>query len=379
VNVEVTGSSSTDLSVQPTATGVPGPGKAVGQAPGWHDRLGLATVAASLVVAALGWYLLKEFAPLLRPFLLAVFFCYVVYPTHRRLTRHVPASVSLLLLAGASAAVLVLLGLQGVGSASRLSDEMPQMIDRARAIINQVEGYYKAHLPPWLDVEISDLSRGETASVGRFQQIATGLAAEAAHTVSDAALVGIYLLFLLLEAGRVPGRIQAAFSRSGAEQILVVVANINSAMAGYLRVKVKASLVLAVPATAVLWAFGVKSAVLWGVLTFLLNFIPYLGSVIACAAPILLAILQTDSLTRPAVLALTLIGIHTLSAYFVEPAMTGKAVNLSPVVILVSLSFWWLCWGFTGMILAVPLTVLLKIILENIASTRPLARLLAEE
>ena len=59
--------------------------------------------------------------------------------------------------------------------------------------------------------------------------------------------------------------------------------------------------------------------------------------------------------------------------------MTGKAVNLSPVIILVSLSFWWLCWGFTGMILAVPLTVLVKIILENIVFTRPLARLMAEE
>ena len=124
------------------------------------------------------------------------------------------------------------------------------------------------------------------------------------------------------------------------------------------------------------WAIGSLTE---GVLTFLLNFIPYLGSVIACAAPILLAVLQTDSLARPAALAVILVSIHTLSAYVVEPAMTGKAVNLSPVVILVSLSFWWLCWGFTGMILAVPLTVLVKIILENIAFTRPFARLMAED
>ena len=66
---------------------------------------------------------------------------------------------------------------------------------------------------------------------------------------------------------------------------------------------------------------------LWGLLTFLLNFIPYLGSVIACTAPILLAFLQTETLARPAALALILVGIHTLSAYFLEPAMTGKAAS----------------------------------------------------
>ena len=124
---------------------------------------------------------------------------------------------------------------------------------------------------------------------------------------------------------------------------------------------------------------GVQSALMWGVLTFLLNFIPYLGSVIACSAPILLAFLQMESIGRPTVVAALLISIHALSAYVVEPAMTGKAVDLSPVVILVSLSFWWLCWGFTGMVLAVPLTVLGKIVLENIGFTRPFARLMAED
>lgn len=370
---------STDETVQRARTGDSDRDQVHGPPPSWKDRVGLATVAGCLVIAAAGWYLLKEFAPLFRPLLLAVFLSYVVYPTHRRLTRHVPASVSILLLAGACVGILVVLGLHVIGSTSRLSEEMPRMIARAQALIHEGESYLITHLPPWLARETLDVSRGEVASVGRFQQLATAFAAEVADTVGAAVLVGIYLIFLLTEAGRVPRRIRAAFSGGQPEQILAVVANINTAMAGYLRVKVKASLVLAVPATAVLWAFGVKSALLWGVLTFLFNFIPYLGSVVACAAPILLAFLQTDSLARPAVMTAILVGIHTLSAYVVEPAMTGKAVDLSPVVILVSLSFWWLCWGFTGMILAVPLTVLLKVILENITLTRPLARLLAED
>jgi AI-2 transport protein TqsA len=346
---------------------------------GKEGGVGLAAAAACLLMGAAAWYLLKEFAPLLRPLLLAIFLGYVIYPIHRRLARRIPAWASVLALAGVSAGLLMLLTLQVVGSATRLGEEMPQMARRAQELLRGVESYSAAHLPPWLDREVADFGRGEAASVGRLQQVVAALAGAAADAVSEAALVGIYLIFLLVEAGRVPRRIQAAFAGDRAGPVLALVGTVNEAMAGYLRVKVKASLVLAVPATAVLWAFGVKAALMWGVLTFLLNFVPYLGSVVACAAPILLAFLQSDSLAGPTALAATVVGIHTLSAYVVEPSLTGKAVNLSPVVILAALSFWWLCWGFTGMVLAVPLTVLGKIILEHVPLTRPVARLMAEE
>jgi AI-2 transport protein TqsA len=115
------------------------------------------------------------------------------------------------------------------------------------------------------------------------------------------------------------------------------------------------------------------------VLTFLLNFIPYLGSIVACGAPILLAFLQMDSLERPLAVAGCLIAIHALSAYVIEPTMTGKAVGLRPVIILAALSFWGLCWGLVGMLLAVPLTVMVKIVLENAPLTRPLAKLMGDE
>jgi AI-2 transport protein TqsA len=256
---------------------------------------------------------------------------------------------------------------------------MPRLIERAQAIIHDAQSYSIEHLPPWLAREAADVARGQTQSVNHLKEVAAKLAGAAADTFTEAVLVGIYLVFLLVEAGRVPRRIQSAFRVDQSDQVLAVVENINEAMAGYLRVKVKASLVLAIPVTVVLWAFGVKFALMWGMLTFLLNFIPYLGSIIACAGPILLAFLLMDSMGRPALVAMLLVSIHTLSAYVIEPAMTGRAVGLSPVVILVALSFWGLCWGVTGMLLAVPLTVMVKIVLENVAFTQPFARLMAED
>src|SRR5262249_8592590 len=115
---------------------------AVASAPRWSDRLGLATVAGCLIIAATAWYLLKEFAPLLRPLILAVFLCYMIFPSHRRLTKHIPAAASVAVLAGISVGMLVLLSWLILGSAAKLSDDMPILIKRAEEIIRDVEGYF---------------------------------------------------------------------------------------------------------------------------------------------------------------------------------------------------------------------------------------------
>jgi AI-2 transport protein TqsA len=365
--------------VQPEQRDVTENPPGIGQSQSWKDRVALATVAGCLVVAAAGWYLLKEFAPLLRPLLLAVFLCYVILPSHRRLTRRIPAMASLAVLASVSVGLLVLLAWLIFGSAVQLNEEMPRLIRRAETIIRDAEKYWTEHVPPWLAVEASDIALGQTQFAGQLKHAAAALAGAAADTVTEGVLVGIYLIFLLMEAGRLPHRIKKSFTGERPEQILAIIGNINDAITSYLRVKLKASLVLALPVTIVLLALDVKFALMWGLLTFLLNFIPYLGSVIACSAPILLAFLQMESIVRPTVVAALLISIHSLSAYVVEPAMTGKAVGISPVVILVSLSFWGLCWGLTGMLLAVPLTVMGKIILDHVAFTQPVARLMAED
>jgi AI-2 transport protein TqsA len=362
---------------QPAAAGDASPDH--GPSAPWKDRLGLVTVAVCLVIAATSWYLLKELAPLLRPLLLAVFLGYVILPGHRRLSQRIAATAATIVMAGGSVALLVLLTWLILGSAAQLNEEMPRFIKRAETILREAESYVTAHLPPWLAVEAGEVVQGQSQLADRLKELAGSLAGAAADIFTEAVLVGIYLIFLLVEAGRVPQRIQSAFTGEQPDQILTVVRNINEAMAGYLHVKVKASLLLAIPAVVLLWAFGIKFALMWGVLTFLLNFIPYLGSIIACSGPILLAFLQMESFGQPAVAAVLLIGIHASSAYLIEPALTGRAVGLSPLVILVTLAFWGLCWGLPGMILAVPLTVMVKIILENVAFTRPFARLLGEE
>ena len=128
---------------------------------------------------------------------------------------------------------------------------------------------------------------------------------------------------------------------------------------------------VAIPSAIVLWAFGVRYPVMWGVLIFLGNFIPYVGSLVALAFPLLLAFLELQPAWRPCVVTLLLILIQVVAGYVVEPILTGKAVDLSPLVTLICLAFWGLCWGLTGMLIAVPLTAMLKIIGENMAYIAP--------
>ena len=118
------------------------------------------------------------------------------------------------------------------------------------------------------------------------------LVSNGASLLAEAFVVGVYLVFLLLEVRRFPRRIRAGFEPEQAESVLCVLARINAATTSYLRAKTLASLATAIPTAIVLWAFGVRYPVMWGVLIFLGNFIPYVGSLVALAFPLLLAFLD---------------------------------------------------------------------------------------
>jgi AI-2 transport protein TqsA len=343
-----------------------------------RDWQPLIIAAAVAVLAASSWYLLKELAPLLRPLVLAMFLCYIVVPMHLRLRRHVSTTISIALLAGASVLVVGGLAVSIYSNAVQLNAELPRLIRRGQAIFDSLREFTSAHLPSWVaDREPSDRS-AEAETIARLRWFVAELVNMAAGVLAEAVVVGFYMVFLLMATRRFPERVRAAFSSVRSERILEVINSINAAMAGYLRVKTLASLLLAVPFGLLLWAFGVRFAITWGLLAFVGNFIPYVGSFIALVLPVLLAFVELEPIGKPVVLLALLLVNQFVNNNIVEPLLTARAVNLTPVVVLIALGFWGLCWGITGMFLAVPLTVMLKVIGENIAVTRPLARLLAE-
>jgi AI-2 transport protein TqsA len=339
------------------------------------DNTTLVNVAFGLFVVAVSWYLLQQLAILLRPLLLATFLAYIILPLQALVVKRGRARLSTyLLLAGTSIAILYGLALLMYYSVVELSEELPRLVDRGEHIYHDVSAQLTERLP-WLAAPGGGLSGPEPP---RLHGLANQLMNTAAEATTEALVVGFYLLFLLLEAHRWPHRVRAGFTGERAAEILEIAGQVNEAIALYLKAKTKASLALAVPVTLVLWVCGVKFPLLWGVLTFLCNFIPYLGSVLAVTVPLAFGFLDLYPSWQPWAAAVGVLATHLTVTYIVEPTLTSRAVGISPLVILFSLAFWGACWGFIGMFLAVPLTVVAKIVLEHIEFTRPFAELLGD-
>jgi AI-2 transport protein TqsA len=331
-----------------------------------------------LLVTAAGWFLLKELAPILRPLLLAVFLAYVILPMGDYVKGHVRGGfASLAVLIGLCLAVAAL-GLLTYGDLVGLIREVPHLHEQTKEVLAEASGYVQEHVPQ-LAGTLDGTAKAEEVGHSRVQQTLEGIGNAAVGVAFEALQVVFFLFLIMLEARHFPRRMQHAFAGGNANRALDLVASINAAIASYLKAKVNSTLVLTVPAVLVLWTFGIKFVFLWGALTFLANFVPYLGSIAACGLPLVFGFIDLGFTWHMLTAAIVLIGVHAANAYVIEPAITGKAVNLSPLVVLISLSLWGLCWGVVGMVLAVPLTAMLKIVLENTPGTRPIARLMGGE
>lgn len=330
--------------------------------------------AAVMVIAGVSWWLLKELAAVLRPLLVAVILAYILMPYHSRLRKRVTAPVSLVLLAAATIGALLALALAMQMSINEMNAEWPRFQRKIDSASHSLQDFLRERAPDLMSDSEAPLSEKVSELVSFAAQ---PVLAAAASAFIEACVVGLYLLFLLLEASRFPDRVRQAYSEQRAEDILDIAGKVNSAIVSYLMAKVKSSLVLAVPVGIILWLLGVKFALLWAVLTFLCNFIPYLGSVTAYVLPVGFAFLQLDPGWRPVAVAVLLLGCQIASASVVEPMLLGKAVGLSPLVILGSLAFWGLLWGIPGMLIAVPLTVVAVIVMNHFEFTRPVAKLMS--
>ena len=339
-----------------------------------HRMMTILTISGLLVGAAAAWYLLTQLVTVLRPLLVAVFLAYVLLPYHSRLRKVVGSPVSIGVLAAATAAVLLGLAAAVSFSILELTDEVPRLQEQLQNLTSEIE-HYTTETLPWLAGE-HEVSIGQRLA-GMVTNMVPALLNTGRDALLESCVVALYLLFLLLGASHFPEKVRKAYPTERAEEILQVAGQVNAAIIGYLKAKVKSSLLLAVPSGLVLFALEVKFALLWTVVIFLCNFVPYVGSVVGYILPIGFAFVQEGFAWQPITAAALLLGIQILSATIIEPTVLGNAVGLSPLMILAALAFWGLLWGLPGMILAVPLTQVAMIVMRHFEGSRPVAELIA--
>jgi AI-2 transport protein TqsA len=204
------------------------------------------------------------------------------------------------------------------------------------------------------------------------------LATATASVVSVAGIVLVYAGFLFVEQVQFRKKIALMFrTDSQRQRVRSVLEQIDRDIRVYLRIKTTLASVTASLAFLVMTLVKVDFAGFWAVLVFFLFYIPTIGSILAILAPALLALVQFDHLT-PFFIVLFVIGaIQIVMANVVEPALMGHSLNLSPLVVILSLMVWGSIWGVVGMFLCVPIMVVILIVLAHFESTRPIAVLLS--
>jgi AI-2 transport protein TqsA len=298
--------------------------------------------------------------PVLVPFVLAVFIFAMFSSTldwlvlRLRFPQSLALTVSFCLVLIVTLLVFLIVGeaiRRVVVTATSYSDSLSNMADRVFTRVTQ------AGLKMDPEVFLGDIR-------GTLSAIAAGVAGRSLDAISTFVLVLIFLFFLM--ASRDPRAI-----RTG------VYASIDREVRRYLILKTLLSAILGVAQGGILWLFGVELAPVFGLLAFVLDFIPSIGPLIATVLPIPLAIAHfPDSLWNVGLIVALLVVIQNVQGNLIEPKVLGTSMHLHPITILLAIGFWGLVWGLIGAFLAVPLTAIIRLISLRIDALRPLGRLL---
>jgi predicted PurR-regulated permease PerM len=192
-------------------------------------------------------------------------------------------------------------------------------------------------------------------------------------------IIIIYLIFILIEEFIFTKKMDIIYKHNEKyEDMRYILNTMNNSIKRYISVKSLASLLTAVLAYIALLLLNVEFPLLWAFIIFVFNFIPYVGSFVATFLPSIFAVLQFNSLSMFVWVFLSVQFCQTFVANGIEPKIMGKSLNLSPLVVLITLTIWGTIWGVLGMIISVPITSIMVIVLAQFKETRNFAILLSE-
>jgi len=325
---------------------------------------------AAVIVIVIGLQMAKE---LLVPFLVAGFLALItVRPMLWMQAHRVPAVLAALIIVSVIMLILAVVGTIVGASIADFTAALPAYQARLDVIVQQVIDV----LGRIFDGEEAFESLGDMIDPGWAMGLAATLLNSVKGVLTNIFLIIFTMIFILLEASTVETKIAAAFGRStqSLQRPRIFLANLGS----YLGIKTVVSMATGITAGILTWAVGVDFPLLWGMLAFLLNYVPTIGSIIAAVPAVLVALVQLGPGEASAT-AVGFIFINMLFGNIIEPRMMGYGVGISPLVVFISLFFWGWVFGPVGMLLSVPLTMTLKLALESDKRTRWIAILIGSD
>jgi predicted PurR-regulated permease PerM len=336
-------------------------------------------LASGLIVAVVIGWLLVLGKSILLPVLLGIIGIYILDSTASTIgrvpgLRHIPRRGRRLLALLAIFLTLVLIGVFLEANAQAVAQNIPRYQTNLKALIDSAMAMLGVKkLPDWSTIE--------QTIAGKFDIL--GFVQGTLSTVQGFGTVMLmtilYIVFILSDLDDMPEKVRKALGDAEtADRSLQIVAQINQKIGSYLSAKTLINVILAVISYVIMLLLGIEFAMFWAILIGLLNYIPYLGSIVGVLFPVMLSLVQFGGIWHAGVALIALMAAQLFVGNFLEPRLVGNSVNLSGFMVLFSLTIWTAMWGLAGTILAIPLTAVVMIILSQIHSTRPLAILMSE-
>jgi AI-2 transport protein TqsA len=326
--------------------------------------------AAAVIILIFGMQAAKV---LLVPFLLAIFLALItVRPMLWMQSRGVPAIAGALIIVTAMMLILAVVGAIVGSSVADFTAALPAYQERLNEVVQQLIAFIAEHTSEDFSVEMLGARLDPGWAMGLVATILNGVG----DVLTNTFLIFFTMIFILLEASSIPTKINAAFG-VGADTFERPRKFLDN-LGRYLGIKTVVSIATGLSIGLITWLIGLDFPLLWGMLAFLLNYVPNIGSIIAAVPAVLMAGLQLGT-GAALVTAIGFLGVNTLFGNIIEPRMTGHGVGISPLIVFIGLVFWGWVFGPVGMLLSVPLTMALKMALERNDNTRWIAVFLGSE
>lgn len=332
------------------------------------NTLKLVIMLGMLVIVLAG---IKVAADLIVPFVLALFVAVILNPVVKRLERiRIPRALAVVLLVGAIVMLAVLLLAYLGTSLNELARTLPQYRSSLIAPLSSLE--------PWLQKVGIRVSVNEVVKYidpNAAMTLITGLLTRLSNAMSSIFLLLLTVVFMLLEVPQLPTKLRQLMTRpvDGMNAIQRALDSVTH----YLVLKTAISLVTGLVVWGMLSLLSVRFAFVWGLLAFAFNYIPNIGSVLAAIPPVAQVLVFSGIYDALLVVALYL-AVNMLFGNILEPRIMGRGLGLSTLVVFLSLIFWGWLLGPVGMLLSVPLTIIVKIALEQSQGGRSIAFLLGD-
>ncbi|MBS1491959.1 MAG: AI-2E family transporter [Bacteroidetes bacterium] len=334
-------------------------------------------IAAILFILGVTFFALKTLQEILLPFFIAVIIAFIFEPFFELLKKKkVPSFLAIIIVILCIVIIANITSIFVLTSIGPFTAGIPKYQDKFTSLIEYATNSLKNF---GFDANAfkESMNLKNLVKDSSVQGWITSLFTSIAGIFGDFVLIIIYVAFILSELGSLKRRVLRAFSEERARTIAKTMGDIFLDVRRYIVGKTLINLIHAIVIGIILWAFNVDFYIVWAFLSFLMNYIPTIGSMIATVLPFMTALVQFDSFGVAIVILIILIVLANVVGNVIEPQVLGDKLDLSPILLLLSLILWGYIWGIMGMILSIPIMSMIKIVLMNFESTRPVAILMS--